>query len=266
MLWSNDAFRGCGVVVDWLRDRWFYAALVLLRAQPMSPSELLYVLKATRAANIPIFGPHLVYPESVKRHLAALGCAGLVDPGPLEGRRREYAVTPLGEELLDSLNDATLYARSRYEWLVRYSREQRHLDPNVLLLPVDPLDEVMQVRLLRRSAALLFGVVFRPKWTFAVLAALTWGSLRFSQIIAVVNRAVEASPDVVSGHLADSVLAARLDALQHLGLVARVPARQGHHAVYGLTDEGRALMAALEPVARFGMRRDAEMTAAVRAM
>lgn len=266
MLWDNTSFRGCGMVVDWLRDRWFYAALVLLRAQPMSPSELFGVLKATRATNIPIFGPHLVYPKSVTRHLAALTRGALIEPGPPEGRRREYSVTPLGAELLDSLNDATLYARARYEWLVRYSREQRHLNPNVLLVPVDPLDEVMQVRLLRRSAALLFGVMFGPKWTFATLAALTWGSLRFSQIIAVVNRAAESSPDVVSGHLADSVLAARLDALQYLGLVVRAPAQQGHRAVYALTDEGRALMAALEPVARFGMQRNAEMTAAVKAM
>jgi DNA-binding HxlR family transcriptional regulator len=254
------------MVVDWLRDRWFYAALVLLQEQPMSPSELLCALRATRAAATPIFGPHLVYPKSVTRHLGALTRGGLIAPGPLEGRRREYAITPLGGELLDSLSDATAYGRSRYGWLVRYSRQQQHLDPNVVLLPADPDDEMMQLRLRRRSTALLFAVVFGPRWTFATLAALTWGSLRFSQIIGVVNRAAEASPDVVSGHLADSVLAARLDSLQHLGLVVRGSARQGHRAVYTLTDEGRALMAALEPVAAFGIARDAEMTAAVKAM
>ncbi|NUQ98888.1 MAG: hypothetical protein HOY79_20785 [Streptomyces sp.] len=252
--------------MDWLRDRWFYAALVLLRAQPMSPSELVGALKATRAANIQIFGPHLVYPESVTRHLAGLTRGGLIEPGPLEGRRREYSATPLGAELLDSLNDATLYARARYEHLVRYSRQQHHMDPDVVLRPADPLDEVMQVRLLRRSTALLFGVVFGPKWTFATMAALTWGSLRFSQIIAVVNRAAQASPDVVSGRLVDSILAARLDTLQHLGLVAWARECPGRRGVYGLTDEGRALMVALEPVARFGMARDAEMTAAIKAM
>lgn len=254
------------MVVDWLRDRWFYAALVLLQEQPMSPSELLCVLKATRAANVPIFGPHLVYPKSVTRHLAALTRGALIEPGPPEGRRREYSVTPLGTELLDSLDEATLYARARYEHLVRYSRQQRHMDPDVVLPPADPDDEVMQRRLRRRATALLFGVVFGPKWTFATMAALTWGSLRFSQIIAVANRAAGASPDVVFGHLVDSVLAARLDTLQHLGLVVRVPVEQGHRAPYALTEQGRALMVALEPVAAFGIARNAEMTAAVKAM
>jgi DNA-binding HxlR family transcriptional regulator len=266
LLWTDAEFRGCGMVVDWLRDRWFYACLAMLYVQPMSPSELLALFQATYRANAPIFGPHLVYSEYVTKHLGTLARGGLVERGPACGRRREYSVTPLGAELLASLSDAAVYARARYEPLARYSRARKHLDPNVVLLPVDPDDEVMQERLRRRSLALLFSVVLAPKWTYATLAALTWGQLRFSQIIAVVNRAAAASPDVVSGRLVDSMLSARLGALQQLGLVARLPAPSGARAVYALTDEGRALMVALEPVARFGMRRNAEMTAAVKAM
>jgi len=268
LLWTCEHFRGCGMVVDWLRDRWFYAALVLLRAQPMSPSEIVGVLKETRSVNVPIFGPHTVYPESVTRHLGTLARGGLVKPGPLVGRRREYTLTTLGHEMLDSLGDATAYGRDRYEWLVRCARMQQHMDlcaPVPMRSPGDS-DEVAEERLRRRATALLFGVVLSPKWTFATVAALTRGPLRPYRIIAVVNAAVEASPDVVSSHLVDSVLAARLDTLQRMGLVVQIPAEVGRRTSYALTGCGRALMAALEPVAEFGIRRDAEMTAAVRAM
>lgn len=266
MLWTNSEFRGCGMVVDWLRDRWLYAALALLRVQPMSPSELFAIFKDYHAASMEVFGPHSIYPESVTRHLSTLTRGGLLMPGPWEGRRRRYSPTPLGVELLDSLGDATVYARSRYEHLLRYAREQGHLDPCIAPLFLEPPSSENPQRLDRRSTALLFGAVFGPKWTYATLAALTWGSLGFGQIIEVVHRAASASPDVVSGRLVDSTLAARLDTLQHLGLVEWKPVRTGRRGAYNLTGDGRALMTALEPVAGFGIRRDAEMTAAVRAM
>lgn len=256
------------MVVDWLRDRWFYAALVSLRAQPMSPSELLAVLKQSRQANVAIFGPHVVYPKSVARHLGALTRGGLIEPGPLIGRRREYTVTGLGCGMLDSLGDATDYGRDRYHWLVWCARVQQHLDlcaPIPMRSPGDT-DEVAEERLRRRATALLFGVLLGPKWTFATCAALTRGPLRPYRIIAVVNGAAGASPDVVPGHLVDSVLAARLDALQRMGLVVQIPAEVGRRTSYALTGDGRVLMAALEPVAAFGIARDTEMTASVKAM
>lgn len=268
MRWDNAYFRGCGMVVDWLRDRWFYAALVLLRAQPMSPSELLAVLKRTRPANVAIFGPHAIYPKSVARHLHTLASGGLIEPGPLIGRRREYTVTGLGCEMLDSLADATAYAQDRYRWLVRCARIQQHMDlcaPIPMRSPGDS-DEVAEERLRRRATAVLFGVLLGPKWTFAMLAALTRGPLRPYRILAVVNEAAAASPDVVSGHLVDSTLATRLDTLQRIGLVVQIPAQVGRRTSYALTEEGRALMVALEPIATFGIARDAEMTAAVKAM
>jgi DNA-binding HxlR family transcriptional regulator len=266
--WDNDAFRGCGMVVDWLRDRWYYASLVALRATPLSPSELLDVFRAAREANTQVFGSHTIYQECVTRHLGALANGALIKPGQLQGRRRTYTTTALGAELLDSLTAASLYGWSRYGWLVRCARIERHMDPDAPLPAPNPADsdDMVRERLLRRSTALLFAVVLGPKWTFTVLAALASGPLRPYRILAVVDEAVRASPDVVSGHLATPMLNARLETLQQLGLVVRIPSELDRRVSYALTDDGQALMMALEPVARFGMRRNAEMTAAVRAM
>jgi DNA-binding HxlR family transcriptional regulator len=266
--WDNDAFRGCGMVVDWLRDRWFYASLVVLRDQPQTPTELLGRFQAARKTNVAVFGPYSVYPESITRHLGTLARAGLIEAGPLRERRREYAPTALGLELLDSLDAARAYSRDRHDWLVRCARIQQHMNPCAPIPMRSPgdSDAAAEERLRRRATALLFGTLLGPKWTFATMAALTRGPLRPYRIIAVVNGAVAASPDVVSGHLADSILAARLDALQRTGLVIRIPAAVGRRTSYGLTLEGYALMEALEPVAAFGIARDAEMTAAVKAM
>lgn len=268
MLWDNRAFRGCGMVVDCLRDRWYYACLVGLRAQPLSPSELLDAFHAAHDANAQVFGSHNIYSECVTRHLGALANAGLIEPRALQGRRRAYATTRLGVELLDSLSESADYGWSRYGWLVRACREERHMDPDAPLPAPNPADsdDMVRERLLRRATALLFGVALSPKWTFSTLAALTGGPLRPYQILAGVNDAVGASPNVASGRLATPTLNARLETLQRLKLVVQIPSETDRRVSYALTDDGQALMTALEPMARFGMRRGAEMTAAVRAM
>lgn len=268
MQWDDQAFRGCGMVVDFLRDWWLYACLVALRDDPQTPTELLERFQSARRANAAVFGAYSIYPENVTRHLRPLTRAGLIEARPLSGRRREYAVTGLGGELLDSLGLVGVYGRGRYEWLARSARLLQHMDPAVRLEMRSPgdSDEVTEERLTRRATALVFGVVLGPKWSFATLASLVRTPLRPYRIIAVVNAAVAASPDVVTGHLAHPTLTARLEALQRIGLVVEVPATVGHRTSYTLTLRGRLLMEALEPVAAFGIARDAEMTAAIRAM
>lgn len=267
LLWGNNEFRGCGMVVDCLRDRWYYAALVALHAQPMSPSQLLGLFRSAHDANVPVFGTHSIYQELVTRHLGSLTRAGLIEPAPRDGRRRPYRASPLGAELLESLADSAGFGLAHYEWLAMCTRIQRHLDTDAPIPGPDPRDSpaMVEERLRRRSVVMLFGELLAPKWTFSVMAALAGGSLRFSEIIEVVNVAVEASSDVVSGHLADSGLAGRLEALQALTLVDR-KREFGRARCYALTRLGHELVASLEPVALFGRRRDAELTAAVLAM
>lgn len=251
-----------------MRDRWFYACLVTLRDEPLTPTELLWRFQSARKDNVSVFGIYSVYPKTVTRHLRSLTRGGLVEAQPLSGRRREYAATGLGGELLDSLGPVGVYGRGRYEWLARSARIQQSMDPSAPLPLRSPgdSDEVAEERLKRRATALVFGVILGPKWTFATLAALTGAPLRPYRIIAVVNAAVAANQDVVTGHLASPSLTARLETLQRIGMVVEVPAAVGHRTSYALTLKGRLLMEALEPVAAFGKARDAEMTAAVRAM
>lgn len=268
MLWDDNAIRGCGMVVGCLQDRWFYALLVTLRDEPQTPTELLARFQAAREFNMPVFGPYSIYPESITRHLRSLTRAGLTEARPLKGRRRKYIVSSLGMELLDSLDDVGTYGRTRYLWLVRSTRILRHADPDAPLPIRNPgdTDKMAEERRTRWTTALLLGTVLAPKWTFSVLAALTRSPLRFYRIGAVVNAAIAASPDVATGHLVDSTLAARLEALQQIGLVVRIPSDVDRRTVYALTEHGRALMVALAPVAAFGMARDAEMAAAYKAM
>lgn len=259
--------RGCGMVVDCLRDRWFYASLAALNAEEMSPAELLRVFEDAHDANAPIFGPHSVYKERVTKHLGALTRAGMVEPGPRRGRRRVYRVLPLGSEMLESVGASGRFGRAHYEWLVAYARLTRHLDVDEPIPGPDPRDSpaMARERLLRRSTALLYGELLAPKWTYATLVTLAGGSLRYVEILKRVNAAVDANSDVVSGHLADSALAKRLEVLQQLTLVDR-HREFGRARCYVLTRLGQELVASLEPVAQFGIRRDREMTAAVLSM
>lgn len=254
--------RGCGLVVDLLKDRWLFASLVALDHEALSPAELLNLFESAHDANAPVFGPHSVYRELVTRRLTSLTKAGLIEPNARCGRRRAYRSTALGAELLASLQASGRWGVAHYEWLVTYSRIQRHLDVDEPIPGPDPADPLGRERMRRRSLALLYGELLSPKWTYATLVALAGRSLRFVEIITAVNAAVDASSDVVSGHLADPALSDRLDALQGLTLVDRVR-EFGRAHCYALTVQGRELVASLEPVAAFGIRRDAEMTAAV---
>lgn len=267
MEWGDAEFRGGGMVVDWMRDRWYYASLAALNQESLSPGELREVFESAIEANASIFGTHLIYKERVTKHLSALARAALIEAAPRCGRRRPYRSTALGIELLESLTDSAAFGRAHYGWLVTYSRLQRHLDTDAPIPGPDPRDGpgMVEERLRRRAVVMLYGEVLAPKWTYATLVALAGGSLRFSEIIAKVNSAVDASSDVVTGHLADSALTGRLEALQTLTLVDRKRVF-GRARCYALTRLGRELVTSLEPVAEFGVRRDAEMTAAVLAM
>lgn len=253
------------MVVDWMRDRWYYASLVALDHEPLSPSELLELFHEVHEVNVPVFGAHSIYKELITRHLGTLARASLIEAAPREGRHRRYRASLLGSEMLASLEDSGQFGRAHYEWLVTYSRMQRHLDLDAPIPGPDPDDPLGEERMKRRSLAMLYGELLNPKWTFATLAALAGGPLRFSEIITRVNRAVDANADVMSGHLADSALTGRLEALQALTLVDR-KRLLGRYRCYGLTRLGHELATSLEPVTEFGVRRDVEMTAAVLAM
>lgn len=265
MQWDNQAVRGGGVVVYWMRDRWFFASLVALDHEPLSPTELLELFQEAHDVNTSVFGVHSIYKERVTRHLGTLAKAGLIEAEPRHGRHRTYRTSALGSEMLGSVQASARFGRAHYEWLVAYARLQQHLDPDAPIPGPAPGDQLGEERMSRRALALLWSELLAPKWTYATLTALTVGQLRFSEIVKRVNVAVDYSSDVVSGHLADSALSARLEALQMLTLVDH-KRLFGRSRCYALTTLGRELVASLEPAAQFGIRRDAEMTAAASAL
>lgn len=84
------------------------------------------------------------------------------------------------------------------------------------------------------------------RWTGSILAAALQGAHRFGEFRAVIDG------------ISDRLLAQRLKELEAEGLIERtvVPSTpvQVH---YGLTGEGKALMAALQPLAQWSVRRAA---------
>ena len=72
MQWSDTRIRGAGHVVEVLAVSWRGSSLAALKNGPLSPPELLAVFKTVQPSTVPVFGPHAVYIECVKRHLAVL--------------------------------------------------------------------------------------------------------------------------------------------------------------------------------------------------
>lgn len=84
------------------------------------------------------------------------------------------------------------------------------------------------------------------RWSSAILFALARGATRFGEVLAAV------------AGLSDRMLAVRLKELERAGLVERTVEPTTPVSVrYGLTPRGRDLMAALQPLVRYGQRWEA---------
>ena len=265
------------MVINLLRVSWRYASLVALAAVPMTPSDLLGVFETARAANVGVFGTHVVYIQCVNRNLAVLFAGHLVARRQSNGTS-VYSITPFARGLLNAIEPVADYAAVRYDWLTAVSRRERKVQdvaPSRNFSPEIPRHPESE-RFRRRAVATTFSVLLAPKWTFAILVLLAAGPKRFSAIIEAADDVVRANLDVVTAtSLSRSTLTARLSRLRDLGLVREVaddggrnPTRPpgGREVAYALTAEGWALLAALEPVARFGIAHDAELAAAVKAL
>jgi DNA-binding HxlR family transcriptional regulator len=101
----------------------------------------------------------------------------------------------------------------------------------------------------RRTTAILERVGRR--WNSAILLALARGATRFSEIIARVDG------------LSDRMLAARLKELEHMGLIDRIVEPTTPVSVrYRLTERGGELLAAIQPLVRYGLRWESPVSAA----
>jgi DNA-binding HxlR family transcriptional regulator len=100
----------------------------------------------------------------------------------------------------------------------------------------------------RRTTAILERVGRR--WNSAILLALARGATRFSEIIARVDG------------LSDRMLAARLKELEHMGLIDRIVEPTTPVSVrYRLTERGGELLAAIQPLVRYGLRWESPLSA-----
>ena len=93
----------------------------------------------------------------------------------------------------------------------------------------------------RRATAIVERVGRR--WNSAILLALARGATRFSEVIARVDG------------LSDRMLAARLKELEQMGLIDRIVEPTTPVSVrYRLTERGGELLAAIQPLVRYGLR------------
>ncbi|NII70528.1 winged helix-turn-helix transcriptional regulator [Microbacterium ulmi] len=83
------------------------------------------------------------------------------------------------------------------------------------------------------------------RWSGAIMLAISRGAERFGEILHLVDG------------LSDRLLSQRLKELEAQGLVVRtiVPTRPAH-ARYTLSDRGVGLMAAMQPLVRWGVHED----------
>jgi DNA-binding HxlR family transcriptional regulator len=80
------------------------------------------------------------------------------------------------------------------------------------------------------------------RWTGAIMLALTRGAERFGEIATLVDG------------LSDRLLSQRLKELEAEGLVTRtLQPTHPPHSTYALSADGRALMAAMQPLVRWGV-------------
>jgi DNA-binding HxlR family transcriptional regulator len=278
MEWNDREICGAGHVVEILSVSWRGASLAALKSGPLSPPEILEVFKAAQAANVSVFGPHAVYMECVKRHLAVLTRGALVEVGPLTGGRRQYLLAPVARAMLDALEPTADYGVLHFDWLVGIGRASRKIvtaesarnfDP-----PIEGLSQLERLR--RRSLALIFSRLFAPRWTYSTLAMLAAGPMRFSSFIDRVERLLKTvdQPHLES-HPSRATLTSRLEYLRGIGLVDQIddtahrnPARppKSREVAYVATASGLELLAALESVAKFGVENNDILFRAVRAL
>lgn len=276
MEWDAKHVRATGLVVDLLRNRWNLATIYALEGTPLRPGEIEDLLQAAAAPNVPVFGLMVVSRECVHRRLGYLLRVALLDKktdrtGPRSETR--YRLTALALDLLESLHGVTELGTLKYRLLVALSRAGRGADPAETFAEPGPPDPSPfppePVRVGRRATVLVFGHLLRPAWTFTVLAALSAGPLSPGDLRRIVNEAQEENPDVLtSPALPKGSLYRLLGYMVDVGLLnpwqgpelpmtgnpPRSPDRP-----YALSYLGILILAALEPIAEFGVAHDAEL-------
>ncbi len=279
MQWSDTRIRGAGHVVEVLAVSWRGSSLAALKNGPLSPPELLAVFKTVQPSTVPVFGPHAVYIECVKRHLAVLARGGLLDVGPLNGGRRQYLLTPFARAMLDAAEQTADYGVRVYDWLVDVGRQSRKISTSLSARDFEPavLGMSESERFRWRAVLLIFARLLGHRWSFTVLAMLADGPARFSSLLERAGSLLPAAPTSASTtvRLGRSTLTNRLEYLRSVGLVEKVddsahrnPARPpgSREVAYVLTDGGRDLLENLEGIAEFGVLHDAALVKAVRAL
>lgn len=282
MAWMPARTRGGGLVVDILRERWRLATMYALHAAPMQPSGIVDLFHAAEKRNIPVFGDHVIYRECVVRHLSELFHGGFI--ARLSSRTATiaspdtfYALTDIARGLLAAIEPAIDHGIAIYPELVDLSRASRNLPPAITpAVALEELSPEVMIRVRRRAAVLIFGLLLQPPWTISILTGLSGGPLRPTALTEDVNALIAANADVLSTRrVSTSTIHRQLGRLRALGYVEQIddPAGRNPHRPPGaperasaLTPAAVALLEALEPAADYAADHDAGMAMMARAV
>lgn len=259
--------RGTGMALELLRNRWTFPLLVALRADSLSPVQLLDCINEGNARNRDLVGSRILHEKSLFTALHRMEAEGLVfrtSDAPGNGVAPR-ALTSISRDLLANLNSVAVWADAHRDQLTvalcghRGLLEADARLPSRAVTVPPPLSPEQDYW---RGVGMTL-VILRLRWSFSVICQLSRGPQHPTGLAAEINAGIARNRDITGNRtMSEKVLWDTLHRLVHADLINHRP-RAGQFAstaLCALTSSGFALFEALTPIGKWGAGHEAHCT------